>query len=326
MESKKITGALLGVVVGDALGLPVQFESRVQRKIRPVVGMEGWGAFNMPPGSFSDDGSLTLCLAESICEVGLDPVDAAQRFLCWFNEGYWTPGGFAYDIGNSTHRAMERLNSGVPPTEAGPKEDTDNGNGSLMRILPAALYLAGAGNKAMADGIWSMSRITHGHPRACSACYIYVLMVKELLTGCSPKEAYANLCALPEDVLMKGIEDSERKYFARILNGNLHQLNEEEIKSDGYVMHTLEAALWCLLNNDDFLSTLLAAVNLGEDTDTVAAVTGGLAGIVYGLEGIPAEWLEILVRYDDILNLAGRFTDKLMQSGDISLEEAEQSH
>ncbi len=314
MDRNIVIGALLGVVVGDALGLPVQFESRAERKIRPVAGMEGWGAFNMPPGSFSDDGSLTLCSAESICEAGLDPEDAAQRFLRWFNEGYWTPGGFAYDIGNSTHRAMERLSKGVPPTEAGPKEDKDNGNGSLMRILPAALYLAGAGSEVMADCIWDMSRITHGHPRACSACYIYAFMVKELLAGCSPKDAYANLCALPEDVLKVGIAESERKHFSRILNGTLHQLHEEEIKSSGYVVHTLEASFWCLLNNDDFPSTLLASVNLGEDTDTVAAVTGGLAGIVYGLEGIPREWLEALVKYNDILALANRFADKVTES------------
>lgn len=172
MNSKMIMGALLGVVVGDALDLPVQFESRAERKIRSVTGMEGWGVFNMPPGSFSDDGSLTLCLAESICETGLNPEDAAQRFLRWFNEGYWTLEGFAYDIGNSTHLAMEKLIRGVPATEAGPQEEIDNGNGSLMRILPAVFYLVEAGSEAMADGKWSISRITHGHPRACSACYI----------------------------------------------------------------------------------------------------------------------------------------------------------
>ncbi|MDD2509855.1 MAG: ADP-ribosylglycohydrolase family protein [Syntrophomonas sp.] len=317
MDKNQIMGGLLGVLIGDALGLPVQFAPREERKKKPVAGMEGWGAFNMPPGSFSDDGSLTLCLAESICEAGLNAEDAAGRFLRWYNEGYWTPTGFAYDIGGSTSRAMERLRRGVPAIDAGPKGENDNGNGSLMRIMPAALYLAGSGPETMADGIWTISRITHGHPRTCSACYIYALLAKELLTGVSPIEAYQNLCSLPEEVLQAGIAGTEKKHFARILDGQLQQVSEREIRSSGYVVHTLEAAIWCLINNNDFTSTLLAAVNLGEDTDTVAAVTGGLAGISYGFEAIPAGWLEVLIRRDEILSLATGFADKLTQVRDI---------
>lgn len=116
--------------------------------------MGGWGVFNMPPGSFSDDGSMALCLAESFAKAGLNPEDAAQRFQSWYNEGYWTPKGIAYDIGGCTAQAMERLNKGVAALEAGPKGVTDNGNGSLMRILPAALYLAGETPVELARGIW----------------------------------------------------------------------------------------------------------------------------------------------------------------------------
>jgi hypothetical protein len=201
MDRNRVLGGILGVVTGDALGLPVQFESRERRRQRPVRGMEGWGVFNMPPGSISDDGSLTLCLAESICEAGISPQDAAKRFLRWYQEGHWTPLGYAYDIGGATARAMETLKRGVPAVEAGPAGENDNGNGSLMRILPAALYLANADVKDLAEGIWDMSRITHGHPRACSACYIYALLVRELLTGVSPDEAYRRLCSQPEDIL-----------------------------------------------------------------------------------------------------------------------------
>lgn len=309
MERNRVLGGILGVVIGDALGLPVQFESREQRRRRPVRGMEGWGVFNMPPGSISDDGSLTLCLAESICEAGINPQDAAERFLRWYQEGHWTPLGYAYDIGGSTAQAMERLKRGVPAVEAGPAGENDNGNGSLMRILPAALYLAKADVKDLARGIWDMSRITHGHPRACSACYIYALLARELLTGASPDESYRRLCSQPDDILRPGIEAKEAPHFRRILAGNLELLPESEIRSSGYVVDTLEAAIWCLLKHNDFPSTLLAAVNLGDDTDTVGAVTGGLAGIVYGREGIPDEWLEVLIKGDEIMDLAHRFAD-----------------
>jgi ADP-ribosyl-[dinitrogen reductase] hydrolase len=315
MDRNRILGGILGVVTGDALGLPVQFESREKRRQRPVRGMEGWGVFNMPPGSISDDGSLTLCLAESICEAGLSPQDAAKRFLRWYQEGHWTPLGYAYDIGGATARAMESLKRGVPAVEAGPAGENDNGNGSLMRILPAALYLANADVMDLAEGIWDMSRVTHGHPRACSACYIYALLVRELLTGASPGEAYRRLCSQTEDILGSGIDAKERPHFQRILDGNLDRLPESEIRSSGYVVDTLEAAIWCLLKHHNFSSTLLAAVNLGDDTDTVGAVAGGLAGIVYGLEGIPDEWLEVLVKGDEIMDLANRFADVIGGEG-----------
>ncbi len=312
VNRQQIMGGLLGVITGDAMGLPVQFTSRLERKLKPVQDMQGWGVFKMPPGSFSDDGSLTLCLAESLTEVGLDPEDAARRFLSWYTEGYWTPAGYAYDIGSTTTRAMERLKKCVTALEAGPKGVRDNGNGSLMRILPAAIYLAGARPVELARDIWNMSRITHGHPRACSACYLYALMVRELLAGLGPQQAYERICNLPEEILTAGIAAEARECYAHILGGKLHELPEKDIKSDGYVVHTLEAALWCLLLHDDFASTILAAVNLGEDTDTVAAVTGGLAGIVYGLDGIPAGWQQALVRRDEILALAHNFADKVM--------------
>ncbi len=313
MQKDRIMGGLLGVIVGDALGLPVQFASRSERKKKPVTGMEGWGAFDMPPGSFSDDGSLTLCLAESIYEVGFNAEDAGKRFLHWYDEGYWTPAGYAYDIGSATMSAMENMKDGVPALEAGPKTEYDNGNGSLMRILPAVFYLAEEDPTVIAKGIWEMSSIKHGHPRACSACYIYALLGRELLDGLRPLEAYHALCSLPVEILQFGIANEEKKHFGRILDGKLEHLDEREICSGGYVVDTLEAAIWCLLNNDDFASTVLTAVNLGYDTDTAAAVAGGLAGIVYGMSGIPAQWIDVLSKRDEILSLADSFSEKLIQ-------------
>ncbi len=313
VDRNQIMGGILGVIVGDALGLPVQFASREARRKRPVTGMEGWGAYNMPPGSISDDGSLTLCLAESICEAGIDPEDSAARFLRWYQEGYWTPEGFAYDIGGTTAASMERLKCGIRALEAGPSGIRDNGNGSLMRIMPAVLYLALDDRESLVQGIWDISRITHGHPRACSTCYIYALMVRQLLTAGGGMEAYHRMCSLPEAEIMAGVAAEERDHFNRIFNDNLDHLTGDEIRSTGYVIDTLEAAIWCLIHNSDFESTLLTAVNLGEDTDTVGAVAGGMAGIAYGLSGIPAAWIQTLVQGEEIMALAGRFADIIIQ-------------
>lgn len=308
MKDNRIRGGLMGLVIGDALGLPVQFHSREARKENPVTDMMGYGTFDLPPGYWSDDSSLALCLTESIVESGFDPEDMGRRFLRWYTEGYWTPTGYAYDIGKSTARAMENLKRGVSALEAGPYGDRDNGNGSLMRILPASIFFHDANESLLADRIWKVSRITHGHPRACSACFIYSILVRDLLHGCSPYEAYRTLCTTD---LSAGVAPQETQYFRRLLSGTIGSLPEDQIGSDGYVINTLEASVWCLLNNDTFEDTVLSAVNLGEDTDTTGAVAGGLAGIVYGYDNVPDDWLMALARREDIMHLVERFADKV---------------
>lgn len=312
MQKQKIMGGIIGVVVGDALGLPVQFASRELRRQRPVTGMEGWGSFKLPPGYWSDDSSLTLCLVESICRHEIDPADAGARFLKWYEDGYWTPTGYAFDVGNATTEAMERMRTGIPAEKAGPNNETDNGNGALMRILPAAIYLAEEDDTTMAAGIHLMSGITHGHLRSKVACCLYTMMVRELLAGATPQQAYRSLCHTQELTKLPGMVPGELQHFTRILSGKIDELPEAEINSDGYVIHTLEAALWCLLRNDNYQDTVLEAVNLGWDTDTTAAVVGGLAGIAYGLGGIPAEWIQFLPRQEEILELAEEFADKVI--------------
>ncbi|AQS60488.1 hypothetical protein B0537_03540 [Desulforamulus ferrireducens] len=301
---------MLGVVVGDALGLPVQFLSREEVRQNPIHGMTGYGTFNTPPGTWSDDTSLTLCLAESLSSKGYQPEDIALRFLRWYREGYWTPFGEAFDIGGATREAMEQLMAGIPPLEAGPNHERSNGNGSLMRILPAVLYFAHAPESEMLQRVCEVSRITHGHPRSQLACCLYALLVKELLAGKAPLEAYREMRD-KESIFIGTPMEKELPHFQRLLSGLLPSLPEGAIKSGGYVVDTLEAAIWCLLNHTDFRSTLLAAVNLGEDTDTVGAVTGGLAGVLYGKSAIPAEWLAVISGYQDIEALCRRFLNCL---------------
>ena len=306
-RSERIEGGIVGVVSGDALGLPVQFRSREAVRGDPIVGMRGHGTFDMPPGSWSDDGSLTLSLTLALTGSGDDLSAIADRFVRWYRDGECTPFGEAYDIGNATDESMRRLMRGVSPLSAGSDGEWSNGNGSLMRILPAALYSARLPAADLVQKVSDVSRITHGHPRSLLGCSLYALVAVDLLEGLSPAEAYRNLCSRAPDVFAGTALAAELPRYARILDGGLAALEDAEIRSSTYVVDTLEAALWCLLTTTDFAGAVRKAVNLGEDTDSVGAVTGGLAGLHYGLSGIPTEWRAALVRGDEVHEWARAF-------------------
>jgi ADP-ribosyl-[dinitrogen reductase] hydrolase len=299
----------MGVVTGDALGLPVQFLSREEVQSESITGMRGGGTFDMPAGTWSDDSSLTLCLTESLVEKGYDLNDIAERFVNWFQDGYCTPFAYAFDIGNATCEAMRNLIKGVAPLEAGPANTDNNGNGSLMRILPAAIYFAHLQDRELCQKICEVSKITHGHPRSLLGCSLYALYVKELLAGNKPETGYGNLQAKAQTLFQGSKLEKELVFYDRLIRGGLAELPEVEIESSGYIVHTLEAALWSFLITNSYKGAVLKAVNLGLDTDTVGAVTGGLAGIYYGLTGIPEEWIAVVIKKDGILELARKFAE-----------------
>ncbi|MGD1712167.1 ADP-ribosylglycohydrolase family protein [Dapis sp. BLCC M172] len=310
MNNSKVLSGLIGVCIGDALGVPVEFSSRHERKINPVTEMIGYGAHNQPPGTWSDDSSMTLCLAECLCD-GFDLEAIGQSFYKWRYEDYWTPRGKVFDIGGTTAAAISRIKKGRPAIEAGGREDRNNGNGSLMRILPLAYTYKNTNFPELIQQVHDCSCITHGHVRSQMACGIYISIAICLLEGLDLKTAY-----------LQGIENikkiySEEKYageihrFRKVLGGEVQNIPLTQIHAGGYVLDTLEASLWCLLNTNSFADAVLKAVNLGEDTDTTGAVTGGLAGIYYGIENMPKEWIEVIARKDDIVNLAARLENAL---------------
>ena len=186
---KKGIRGIMGVAVGDALGVPVEFMSRNMLNAKPVTDMLGYGTHNQPEGTWSDDSSLTFCLVESLCR-GFDLQDIGRRFVRWFDEGYWTPHGAVFDIGNATSRAISRLRAGVAPAQAGGTDEYSNGNGSLMRILPVALYFANFETEELLNATHRISCLTHAHPRSQMACGLYNMMIVELLKGASQQEAY----------------------------------------------------------------------------------------------------------------------------------------
>ncbi len=316
---------IMGVIVGDALGCPVQFMGREEiagRPQGPVTGMEGHGTFDLPAGSWTDDSSLTLALLDSIRVTdGIDLVDIMDRYARWLQDGEYTPFGYAYDIGRATMASITRYIRDKDVRTCGGTTARDNGNGSLMRILPACLYCRDRQQDGMTDVeavrlIHAVGGLTHNHLRAKIACGLYSFMVRSILGGAGTLQKGLDAGTLSER-LQKGLDEGFAFYEQRVENraelayyGRLRDLRAfaqvpaAEIRSSGYVVDTIEAAVWSLITTADYASCELRAVNLGEDTDTVAAVAGGLAGLFYGYGAIPADWLSALQRRDWVEHMA----------------------
>ena len=303
---------ILGVVTGDALGCPVQFESRWEVEKHPVTGMRGHGVFDLPAGSWTDDSSLTLALLDSICRTGrLDLQDIMDNFVKWLDKGEFTPYGYAYDIGFGTEQAIETYKANKNPLLCGGREEKNNGNGSLMRIMPACLYCykKGMQDEEAIRAIHAVGSLTHAHIRANIACGLYYFMIKEVLDG----EDGLN------DRLQKGLDrgfayyekaETDPKELAyydclRDLEA-FRETPREAILSSGYVVETLKAVVWALITTDTFTDALLEVVNLGDDTDTTGAITGGIAALYYGYDAIPGNWIREIKKEDWIGELCGK--------------------
>jgi ADP-ribosyl-[dinitrogen reductase] hydrolase len=306
---KRILGALWGAVVGDALGVPVEFTSRAEREKDPVFDMRGYGTFDLPAGSWSDDSSLMLCTIEGLLG-GLDTERIGRIFIRWLREAHLTPYGIVFDVGFGTSEAIRHIEQGVIAERAGSAGERNNGNGSLMRILPVAVYCLSMTDDEMVRHAHRVSSITHAHPRSLMACGMYCLMARLLLHGKPLNEAYVSMIASAKDIYDKPPFLGELPHFNRILDGEIGLYPEKKIESDGYVVHTIEAALWCLMTTTSYRDAVLKAVNLGHDTDTTAIVTGGLAGAYYGLQAIPEEWRSQIARKNDIDRMFAAFLEK----------------
>ena len=297
---------IMGVVVGDALGCPVQFESREEVARHPVTGMRGYGTFNLPEGSWTDDSSLTIALLESIRRVGeIDLDDIMGNFMKWLYDGEFTPYGESYDIGRGTMQAINRYKKNRKAKKCGGDEEWNNGNGSLMRIMPACLYCSVMESSGMysdrdaIDVIHSVGGLTHAHIRSNIACGLYFFMAKYILfrEGSLQERIQEGLTqgfAFYESYLA---DKENLHYYDRLKDLEAFKsLPADKIKSTGYVVDALEAAVWSLITTDSFDQALLKAVNLGDDTDTVGAIAGGLAGLYYGYDSIPEDWLSAIKR------------------------------
>jgi ADP-ribosylglycohydrolase len=299
-----IKSALLGVATGDALGVPVEFRSRDELKENPVTNMRAYGSHAQPAGIWSDDSSMTFCLCETLLK-GYDLQDLANRFINWREHGYWSAHGRVFDIGIATNSAIRNLSQGASPASAGFDTEDSNGNGSLMRILPLLFYIKDMDIQARFEHVRDVSSLTHRHVRSIACCFIYIETARNILLGNQKLEAYHNARISTGNFFREHniLNEREEAILAPILDGSIITKPIEEIHGTGYVVRTLEAALWILVNTNTYSEAVLTAVNLGNDTDTTAAVTGGLAGMLYGWEQIPAEWLNILAGKERIEEL-----------------------
>ncbi len=311
-----IKAGIFGTVVGDALGVPVEFTSRAERKADPVTGMREYGTHNQPKGTWSDDSSMMIATLDSIIlRGGIRYDDIMERFEKWRLHGDYTPHGNVFDVGITCSKAISRYQQGIDPKECGGKRENDNGNGSLMRIMPVSLY-AGLDEdfwkevyfEDAVDHVQGVSCLTHAHPRSQMACMIYTSICHELIYRGETSALHVLQHAV-DHILEYYSKVPEAQYwfnedFAKEINADnfrrlrdlseFKKLPESEISSGGYVLHTLEASIWCLLNSGSYSECVLKAVNLGDDTDTTGAVAGGLAGLCYGYNNIPKEWIDVI--------------------------------
>lgn len=313
---------LQGVAVGDALGFPAQFELRSERKKRPMVDMgkyldeygqiRSWG--DGLTGLWSDDTSLTLCLAESLLK-GFDLKDQAEKFIAWLDEGYLSARDHAFDVGLQTTESLANVRSVL---QSGRYEELDslasdadewsNGNGSLMRILPLLVYIKGKDVKEQLDLIRKAGALTHPHIRSALCCFLYLKFAEYIIND---TDRYTAFQSARQDTLniMEYLKctDSEYKALHRLIYSDLAKLPEEEIDSGGYVVSSLEASIWCLLNTDSFRDAVLKAVNLGDDSDTTGAITGGLAALLYGVDSILQDWISQLKKPELFEDMIARY-------------------
>jgi len=305
----RLRGGLWGLVVGDALGLPYQFISRGDMEEEYPDPLD----VPMLEGLWSDDSSLTLATAKALTS-GYELGEIARNFLSWYREGEFTPRGYPFDIGDTTARAMERLERGVHPTKAGGRGEWDNGNGSLMRILPATYYAYFRSDsiEERLGMIHDVSSVTHAHPRSLVGCGIYSILVWKILDGLDKLDAYSAAIEEVLSVYSREPFKGELKHYVRVLDGGIHLRDRADISGSGYVVHTLEASVWAFLKAEDFASAVLNVVSLGEDTDTTGAVTGGLAGTYYGFESIPGEWLDMIEAKDVVETIVSPFVLSLL--------------
>jgi ADP-ribosylglycohydrolase len=271
--------------------------------------MRGGGVYEKPAGTWSTDGSLTFCVAESLLN-GFNLHDIAQKFVDWLYKAYWTADGDVFDVGVIVAKAIKNIKNGAELAEAGGNGEMDNGNGALNYTLPLGFHTHSLPISERFIYIEQLSSLTNCHLRSIIGAFIFSEMAIWLMRGgdINIAKAYAAMTqTINEFVQERTNLQQEAQYYNRVLDGNLKQVPLASINSTAYVVDSIEACLWCLLNTNSYEEAVLATVNLGEDADTIGAMTGALAGLYYGYDSLPQDWVHQVARKDDIIDLSERF-------------------
>lgn len=299
-----IKNGMKGLIVGDALGGSVQFMDRktIQNEC-PVTGMREVEPFDLPAGSWSDDSSMALATLDSITQCGdIDLHDIMEKFVAWRCDGKYTPFGFAFDVGNACGQAVFNYRRDGDVNSCGLSGEYNNGNGSVMRILPVSVYALDYVTNSEDDSddtaieiVERVGALTHSHRISMMGCGFHYFVTKGILQNPKMDLKERIKTGLEEAFAYYEEEEDTISYYSRLREfDEFVSLPEDEISSSGYVVSTLEAAIWCLCNTERLEDVLLKAVNLGDDSDSVGAVVGGLAGLYYGEGAIPVEWWEVI--------------------------------
>lgn len=294
----RFRGCLLGLAAGDALGTTLEFKG--PGTFRPIDDMVGGGPFGLKPGQWTDDTSMALCLAASLIERGgFDALDQMQRYVRWRREGYLSSTGSCFDIGNTVASALSRFERTGEPY-SGSSDAFSAGNGSLMRLAPVPMYFAGDAARAI-DRSADSSKTTHGAEEAVDACRYFAGLLVGALNGVDKETllaaGYCPVEGLWEVSPLAGKIDE-------VAHGSFKDREPPEIQGSGYVVRSLEAALWAFYESRDFRDGALLAANLGDDADTTAAIYGQMAGAYYGVESIPSAWRDRLAMATEIVSMA----------------------
>jgi ADP-ribosylglycohydrolase len=292
----RFKGCLLGLAVGDALGTTNEFKPR--GSFLPVEDIVGGGPFNLNPGEWTDDTSMALCLATSLIEVGgFDAKDQMDRYIRWRDTGYLSSNGECFDIGNTIRRALNDYDRTCDPC-SGSTDPSSAGNGSIMRLAPVVMFYH-PNRRLVLKYCPESSKTTHGATECLDACRLFGDMLLRALDDATKTEVLFNSA--------RNLIESNS--IQSIASGNYRGKDEAQIKGTGYVVESLEAALWSFWITDSFEQAVIKAANLGDDVDTTAAVCGQLAGGFYGHSGIPAHWLKKIVMRKEISSLAKKLYD-----------------
>lgn len=295
-----IRDGIYGVAIGDAFGVPFEFLEAKDVQVRIKDCMIGNGTHNQDKGTWSDDTSLTLCLLDSISEE-IDYKVIMESFLQWYRFGKYTANGDCFDIGIGTRRALQRYMQGVLPIKCGSTNIRNNGNGSLMRSIPIIYYCK---NGIRREVTHNLSSLTHGNEISLMACDMYVSFGYRLLNGMKMQIAYIQ--AIDETIKYWG--KNEVQGIKELVS--IPDIEYKDLSGSGYVITTLQTAIWCLLNTTSYEECIYKCVKKGGDTDTIASVAGGLAGIVYGREKIPRNWMRDLRNKELIESICDRWEKK----------------
>ena len=292
--------SLLGLALGDALGAAVEFKP--PGTFEPLKALNGGGPHQLKPGQWTDDTSMALCLADSLIENnGFDPVDQAKRYLRWWREGYNSSTGKCFDIGNVTAKALLEFERTQTPY-CGPTDPQSAGNGCLMRLAPLVMFYARQPTNALLLAAQS-TRITHGARECIDATRYFAALLAGALTGIAKPDLLAAHYSL---VAHAWQQQPLAPRIAEVAAGSFKQRQPPRIEGSGYVVRSLEAALWAFYNSDDFQTGSLLAANLGDDADTTAAIFGQLAGAHYGTSSLPKAWLARLHQREHLEKVADR--------------------